>query len=154
MLDIDKALEYLGLYFEHHDFTQYALDEPFPEIGDMGNDSFKSNALKIKQDARDNGWTLRQVALQVATPRDPFTGTAVQIADRMEEWVKREATDGFLLFETVPNGLADFVEQVIPILQERGLFRTEYESSTLRGHLGLALPANRHTQFNEDHVKE
>ncbi|MFW5434969.1 hypothetical protein [Paenibacillus apiarius] len=56
----------------------------------------------------------------------------MQIADRMEEWVKREAADGFLLFETVPNGLADFVEQVIPILQERGLFRTEYESSTLR----------------------
>ncbi len=78
----------------------------------------------------------------------------MQIADRMEEWVKREAADGFLLFETVPNGLADFVEQVIPILQERGLFRTEYESSTLRGHLGLALPVNRYTQFNEDHVKE
>jgi FMN-dependent oxidoreductase (nitrilotriacetate monooxygenase family) len=147
LVTIEKALEYLGLYFEHHDFTQYPLDEPFPDLGELGVNSFQRNTNKIKKDAKANQWTLRQVALRVATPRDPFVGTANQIADRMQEWLDTDAADGFLLLETVPNGLADFIDQVVPILQERGLFRTEYESSTLRGNLGLPIPQNRYAKI-------
>ena len=62
----------------------------------------------------------------------------------MEEWFQGGAADGFnIMALTYPEGLDDFVDQVIPILQRRGLFRTEYESRTMRGNLGLAIPENR-----------
>ncbi|MNC27412.1 putative monooxygenase MoxC [compost metagenome] len=54
-----------------------------------------------------------------------------------------------MLAAAVPNGLEEFVDRVVPILQERGLFRTEYESDTLRGNLGLPVPANRYVQAKE-----
>lgn len=54
-----------------------------------------------------------------------------------------------MLSAAVPNGLEDFVDHVVPILQERGIFRTEYESDTLRGNLGLPVPANRYTKQPE-----
>jgi N-acetyl-S-(2-succino)cysteine monooxygenase len=73
------------------------------------------------------------------------TGTAVQIADEMEAWFRGRAVDGFLVQPPVlPVGLDDFVEQVIPELQNRGLFRTEYEGATLRENLGLPRPVNQH----------
>jgi len=144
LMDVEQAIAYLGLYFEHHDFSVYEQDAPFPDLGDLGDNSFKSSAQKIKQDALRNGWTLRQTAIRVATPRDPFTGTAERIANLMEEWYKQGATDGFLLFETIPGGLQDFTQQVVPILQARGLFRKEYEGDTLRSHLGLKKPAYRY----------
>ena len=68
-------------------------------------------------------------------------GTPEQIADQMEHWFVNEGADGFnLMPPLLPDGLEDFVEQVVPVLQRRGLFRTEYESDTLRGHLGLDRP--------------
>lgn len=69
LVTIENALDYLSRFFEHHDFSQYPLDEPFPDLGDLGKNSFQSSTDKIKQDAREKGLTLRQVALQVATPR-------------------------------------------------------------------------------------
>ena len=71
-----------------------------------------------------------------ATPR--------QIADRMEEWLVTNASDGFnVMFPYLPGGLDAFVDTVIPELQRRGLFRTEYTGPTLRDHIGLRRPANR-----------
>jgi len=68
-------------------------------------------------------------------------GTPEQIADHMEHWFRNEGADGFNLMPPVlPEGLEDFVEQVVPVLQRRGLFRTAYDSDTLRGHLGLDRP--------------
>jgi N-acetyl-S-(2-succino)cysteine monooxygenase len=65
----------------------------------------------------------------------------------MEEWFKMGAADGFMMqFATLPDGLNDFVTLVVPELQRRGLFRTEYSGTTLREHLGLARPGNRFTQ--------
>ena len=70
-----------------------------------------------------------------------MVGTPEQIADRMEQWFRNEGADGFnLMPPSLPGGIDDFVEQVVPVLQRRGLFRTEYEHRTLRGHLGLERP--------------
>ncbi|WP_336765020.1 LLM class flavin-dependent oxidoreductase [Paenibacillus sp. USHLN196] len=145
LVSIDQALNYLGRYFDHYDFSQFPLDEPFPEIGEIGSNSFRSTTDKIKQQAREQGLTLRQVALLASTPRTSFIGTPNQIADQIQEWYEGEAADGFNVRTVVPNGLEDFVELVVPVLQERGLFRTEYEQDTLRGNLGLEIPRNRYT---------
>ncbi|MGV2962401.1 LLM class flavin-dependent oxidoreductase [Paenibacillus sp. AGC30] len=145
LVSIDHALNYLGRYFDHYDFSQFPLDEPFPEIGEIGSNSFRSTTDKIKQQAREQGLTLRQVALLASTPRTSFIGTPDQIADQIQEWYEGEAADGFNVRTVVPNGLEDFVELVVPVLQERGLFRTEYEQDTLRGNLGLEIPRNRYT---------
>jgi alkanesulfonate monooxygenase SsuD/methylene tetrahydromethanopterin reductase-like flavin-dependent oxidoreductase (luciferase family) len=73
-----------------------------------------------------------------------FVGTPRTIADEMEEWLVSDASDGFnVMFPYLPAGLDDFVDLVIPELQRRGIFRREYEGTTLRESLGLPRPANR-----------
>ncbi|OXS55534.1 monooxygenase [Cohnella sp. CIP 111063] len=143
LVSIEKALDYLGRFFEHHDFSQYPLDEPFPDLGDLGSNSFRSGTDKIKKQAREQGLTLRQVALRSATPRGQFVGTPEHVANLIQQWYEEEGADGFIIHSQLPSGLNDFVELVVPILQERGIYRTEYESDTLRGNLGLRVPANR-----------
>ncbi|MFS0837465.1 LLM class flavin-dependent oxidoreductase [Paenibacillus sp. 1P03SA] len=149
LVTIETALDYLGRFFEHHDFSQYPLDEPFPELGDLGKNSFQSGTDKIKEEAKEKNLTLRQVALQAATPKGRFVGTPEKVADLIQEYFEAGAVDGFMLSAAVPNGLEDFVDHVVPILQQRGIFRTEYESDTLRGNLGLSVPANRYTKQPE-----
>jgi N-acetyl-S-(2-succino)cysteine monooxygenase len=146
LVTIDKALAYLGRFFEHHDFSQYPLDEPFPELGDLGSNSFKSGTDRMKQEAKEKNLTLRQVALSSATPRTPFIGTPEQVADRIQEWFEGRAADGFIIATNIPSDLTEFIDHVIPILQSRGLFRTEYEADTLRGNLGLPYPINRYAK--------
>ncbi|MFB5266897.1 LLM class flavin-dependent oxidoreductase [Paenibacillus enshidis] len=143
---IQDALTYLSRFFDYHDFTQYPLDEPFPELGDFGSNGFRSTTDKIKKDAKELHLTLRQVALRASTPRTAFTGTPEHIADQLEEWFREEAADGFIIGSGVPGGFHDFVDQVVPLLQQRGLYRNEYEEDTLRGHLGLPYPENRYTK--------
>lgn len=137
LVTIKHALSFLGRLFEHHDFTQYPLDGPFPNLDGLGENSFKSDTERIKKEASDHGFTLRQVALQEATPRTPFIGTPERVADLVQKWFDKEAADGFIIIANLPSGLTDFVEKVVPLLQERGLFRSEYEGDTLRKNLGL-----------------
>jgi FMN-dependent oxidoreductase (nitrilotriacetate monooxygenase family) len=146
LVSIDKALDYLGRYFEHHDFSQYPLDAPFPELGDLGKNSFQSHTDRIKQQAKAHNLTLRQVALQETTPKPTFIGTPEKVADLIQEWFEGNGADGFIIGSAVPNGLNDFVDFVVPILQRRGLFRTEYEAETLRGNLGIPYPENRYAK--------
>jgi len=146
LVTIENALNYLGRFFEHHDFSQYPLDAPFPDLGDLGANSFRSGTDKIKQDAKEHHLTLREVALGALTPRGNFIGTPEKIADLVQQWFEEEAADGFIIATGVPSGLTDFVELVVPILQERGIYRTEYESDTLRGNLGLSIPENRYVK--------
>lgn len=147
LVSINDALNYLGRYFEHHDFSQYPLDEPFPEIGDLGQNSFRSTTDEIKRNARERKLTLRQVALESASPRPRFSGTAEQVADGLQAWFESRAADGFIIQGGTPDTFPRFVEKVVPILQARGLFRTDYPGTTLRESLGLALPAHpRSTQ--------
>ncbi|WP_159881653.1 LLM class flavin-dependent oxidoreductase [Paenibacillus puerhi] len=149
LISPETALKYLGRFFDHHDFSVYPLDEPFPELGDIGSNSFRSSTDKIKRKAKEEGLTLRQVALRTAAPRDSFIGSAEEVADQVQQWFEEGAADGFIIHSSVPRGLDDFVELVVPILQERGLFRSEYEHDTLRGNLGLTKPANRYTLARE-----
>lgn len=147
LVSINDALNYLGRYFEHHDFSQYPLDEPFPEIGDLGQNSFRSTTDEIKRNARERQLTLRQVALESASPRPRFSGTAEQVADGLQAWFESRAADGFIIQGGTPDTFPRFVKKVVPILQARGLFRTDYPGTTLRESLGLALPAHpRSTQ--------
>lgn len=145
LVRVEEALLYLGRFFDHHDFSVYPLDEPFPDLGDIGANSFRSTTDRIKRKAKEEGLTLRQTALQVATPKTSFIGTPEQVADKIQAWFEQGAADGFMIGSTVPNGLRDFVELVVPVLQERGLFREAYEADTLRGNLGLPVPENRYT---------
>lgn len=144
-IDIDFAVKYLSRYFSFFDFSQFPLDEPLPDLGDVGKDSFKSTAEYYLRIARERKLTLRQLALEAANPKGDFVGTAEYIADKFEAYFTGEAVDGFILKGTHYNQRR-FVEKVVPILQERGLFRKEYESDTLRGNLGIPYPANRYTE--------
>ncbi|MNW36437.1 putative monooxygenase MoxC [compost metagenome] len=148
LINIDVALQYLGRFFDHHDFSQYPLDEPFPDLGEIGSNSFRGNTDKIKKNAREKGLTLRQVALHSASPRSDFVGNPEKIADLIQQWYEEGAADGFIIHAPIPSVLKDFVQLVVPILQERGIYRTEYEADTLRGNLGLSFPKNRYTVAN------
>ena len=151
LVSIEQALNYLGRFFEHHDFSQYPLDAPFPELGDLGANSFKSGTDRIKQEAKEQNLTLRQVALRSATQRTPFIGTPEKVADLIQEWFEGRAADGFIFHANLPSSLTDFIDGVVPILQDRGLFRTEYESDTFRGNLGLSYPKNRYAKESLHH---
>jgi FMN-dependent oxidoreductase (nitrilotriacetate monooxygenase family) len=149
---IDDALNYLGRYFNDIDFTQYDLDEQFPELGDFARNGWESATDKIKKVSREERLTLRQMALRSTTPKSPFIGTPEQVADTMQAWFEAGAADGFMMNASVlPQGFNDFVDHVLPILKDRGLFRTEYEHDTLRGNLGLPKPENRYAKKTAAH---
>jgi len=144
-LDLNKALVELGRPFNYHDFSQYPLDEPFPELGELGSNGYRGHAEHIKNTSREQGLTLRQAALRFATRYSSFVGSPLTVANEIERWFVEGAVDGFNIRLTAPSDFAAFADKVLPILRERGLFRTEYSHDTLRGHLGLPVPLNRHT---------
>ncbi|MFE5321793.1 LLM class flavin-dependent oxidoreductase [Paenibacillus sp. NPDC056579] len=146
LVSIEKALIALGRPFNDFNFSTYPLDEPFPDLGDLGANSQQGSSEKIKRLAKEQNLTLREVALRFATPKSHFVGTPTQVADTIQQWFEQGAADGFIIGVGIPNGLQDFVELVVPILQARGLFREDYEHDTLRGHLGLEFPVNRYTK--------
>lgn len=103
----------------------------------------KSRYSLIVNLARREHLTVRELIGRLGGGRGhrTFVGTPEQVADTIEDWFRRGAADGFNIMPPVlPGGLEDFVDGVVPLLQQRGLFRAEYESSTLRGHYGLPLP--------------
>lgn len=146
LVSIENALNYLGRYFEHYDFSRHPLDEPFPDIGDLGQNSFRSTTDAIKRNARERNLTLREVALEAASPRPVFGGTPEAVADGLQNWFDTQAADGFIISGGTPNSFGHFIDRVVPILQQRGLFRSDYSGDTLRDHLGLKQPLNQFTQ--------
>jgi FMN-dependent oxidoreductase (nitrilotriacetate monooxygenase family) len=148
-LDLKKALIQLGRPFNYHDFSQYPLDEKFPDLGNLGANGYRGHAERIKRVARDEGLTLRETAWRFASVRSPFVGSAATVADEIERWFLEGAADGFNVRLGNPDEFADFTGKVLPLLRERGLFRTEYEHDTLRGNLGLPVPANRYATARE-----
>lgn len=143
LVPIDNAITYLGRFFDHFDFSTFPLDEPFPDIGDAGKEAFQSTTDKIKRMAKDNKLTLRQVAQQVAVPRSTFIGTPEIVADKIQNWFESGGADGFIINSDIPSQFKEFVEKVVPILQERGIYEDEYSGRTLREHLGLKKPTNQ-----------
>jgi FMN-dependent oxidoreductase (nitrilotriacetate monooxygenase family) len=144
LVSIERALAYLGRYFDHHDFSQYPLDEAFPDLGDIGANSFRSHTDRIKKEAIEQNLTLRQIALREATPRTQFIGTPDKIADLVQLWFEERGADGFIIAATLPDALDNFVDKVVPILQQRGIYREDYEADTLRGNLGLPFKQSRY----------
>ncbi|WP_336962580.1 LLM class flavin-dependent oxidoreductase [Sphingobium aquiterrae] len=145
-LDVGKLLVQVGRAFNYHDFSQYNLDAPFPDLSGVTLNSYKGHAESIIRIAREEGLTLRQAAYRFGQWRSDFVGSPATIADEIERWFNGRAADGFLLRVTRPRDFALFRERVVPILQERGLFRGDYSHDTLRGHLGLPIPENRHSR--------
>ncbi|BCJ76223.1 monooxygenase [Catellatospora sp. IY07-71] len=109
----------------------------------------KSRYTLIVTLARRERLTVRQLIGRLGGGRGhrTFAGTPEQVADAIEEWYRSGAADGFNIMPPVlPSGLETFVDHVVPILQRRGLFRTEYTGTTLREHYGLPRPANQFTR--------
>lgn len=143
--DLDKLLVALGRPFGYHDFRQYPLDAPFPDVSHLSLNSYKGRAERILKRVRENNWTLRQAALSLGERRSGFIGSPKTVADEIERWFVERAADGFNLRISRPGEFRKFREKVLPLLQKRGLFKTEYFADTLRGHLGLPVPENRWT---------
>jgi len=145
-LDLDKLLVQLGRAFGYHDFSKYPLDEPFPDVSNLSLNSYKGRAERIVRVTTDEKLTLREAAYRFGNQKEDFVGSPETVADAIERWFVGKAADGFIYRVTKPRDFALFRERVVPILQARGLFRTEYEHDTLRGHLGLPIPENRFAQ--------
>jgi len=142
---LDTGFGYLSRTFNDHDFRQYDLDGPFPDVAHIGKNSQQSASDRILAEVRAENLTLRQVVERLATPRGAFVGSPETVADTIQTWFEHGAADGFVLFEPLPGQLEAFVDKVVPILQARGLFREEYEGETFRDSLGLEVPVNRYT---------
>ena len=142
-IDIAQALtvlsERLGM-----DMSAYPMDGPVPTP--PATEHLKSRSALLMEMARRDKLTLRQLYYRVAAARGHLlvVGTPVQIADVLERWFKSGAADGFNVMPPFFPGQFDaFADEVVPILQERGVFRADYAGKTLRDHLGLARPSLR-----------
>ena len=126
-----------------HDVSGFDPDGPLPDIPE--SNASKSSRRFMIELARAESLTIRQLAAKAGSYGGlAFVGTAKTIADEMQHWLEQGACDGFTtMFPYLPEGLEDFAGKVVPELQARGLFRTEYEGETLRDHLGLPRPDNR-----------
>ncbi|NJA59164.1 NtaA/DmoA family FMN-dependent monooxygenase [Streptomyces sp. NEAU-H3] len=144
--DLGRSLGLLGRSFGAHDFARYDLDAPFPDVAHLAEKGGRTTATKIIERARTEHLTLRQVAESLnAYKEGPFTGAPETVADALQHWFEAGTLDGVNLAFRTEEELNLFVDGVVPLLQKRGLFRTAYEADTLRGHLGLPVPENRHT---------
>ena len=125
------------------DASAFDPDGQLPPIPETN--ASKSGRQRIVDVAARDHLTVRQLAQRVGGYGGlSFVGTAVTIADQMEEWLMSRGSDGFnIMFPFLPQGVSDFVDKVIPELQKRGIFRKEYEGATLRENLGLPRPKNR-----------
>ncbi|MFL6622573.1 MAG: LLM class flavin-dependent oxidoreductase [Sulfurifustaceae bacterium] len=156
LLSIDDALNWLSHFFEQHDFRAYPLDGPFPDLGNLGTEGFRSTTDMIKRLAQERNLTLREVALEMATRRvhigtsEGVIGTPDKVADELIRWVEGGAADGFMLgLPVVGSGLDDFVKYVLPILAERGYHDMTQRGSTLREHFGLPFCESRYARAKQ-----
>ncbi len=135
------------------DAAAFDLDAPLPEIPPSNQSQSQRDTLVAL--ARRDNLTVRQLAqLAGGFGGLEFVGTAHEIADTMQSWLETGAADGFnIMFPTVPSGLDDFVDLVIPELRRRGIFRKEYEGTTLRDHFGLPRPGNQFFPFGHSIIR-
>lgn len=145
--DFDRNLALLGRSFGAYDFSVHDLDAPFPDVAHLAEKGGRTSAAQLIERARTENLTLRQVAESVNQFRQsPFVGDPRTVADTIQRWFDARAFDGINLAFRTEDELNHLVDGVVPILQKRGLFRTEYAADTLRGNLGLPVPANRHAR--------
>ncbi|WP_232244128.1 LLM class oxidoreductase [Oligella ureolytica] len=144
LLPSEASLRQLSLFI-NQDCLDWELDAPVPVLPPLeefaGPKGRYGTILRIIEAEQP---TLRQLLGRLAAGGGHCTmvGTPEAIADKMEHWFCNEGADGFnLMPSALPDSFDDFAEQVIPILQKRGIFRREYTGNTLREHLGLKRPA-------------
>ena len=137
------------------DLSGYDPEGPLPDIAPdpeaspiiqgrafIHQDRFETVA-KLRAVAENKKLNLREVVID-QFERGPIVGTAQQIAEKIDSFVQNDGSDGFILgSHLVPTGLDEFVDDVVPLLQDRGVLRADYEGTTLRDNLGLAIPADR-----------
>lgn len=143
MIDPLVGLRYLSALFG--DLSDYPIDDPVPDL--RQDKELATRAQVILNLARENNWSIRQLYQRTAigNTHNVVVGTPEQVADTMQEWIEGRGADGFNVLPALsPVSLTEFVDQVIPILQKRGLYRTAYEGTTLRANLGLPEPPSAH----------
>lgn len=134
---IDPVVGLASLYDRLGDLSDYPLDGPVPEPRDP---VFKSRAETMYKLAQREGYTIRQLYMTQALGRGHriVIGTAADVVDEMEQWKTARAADGFNIIPShLPDAINAFVELVVPEMQRRGLYRTDYEGATLRENLGV-----------------
>ncbi|MFJ1915520.1 NtaA/DmoA family FMN-dependent monooxygenase [Streptomyces sp. NPDC088147] len=145
-----KHLEFVW----NRDLSAYDPDGPLPDIDpDLGEHTIARGRAQVRMyrdplaTAREwrelaaaNTWSIRDLVIEIGN-RQSFVGSPATVAESVNDLVQADASDGFILVPHItPGGLDSFADQVVPLLQERGVYRTEYEGTTLREHLGLAHP--------------
>lgn len=137
-VDLDQRVTYLGAMIGLH-LRPGQLDEPLTarQLADANPNPADPRSTRALEVARE-GWSLRDVLAHGVIDYHPVVpGTAADVADHMQQWFEAGACDGFsLAIDVYHDGIDAFVDQVVPLLQERGLFHRDYEGSTLRDHLG------------------
>lgn len=126
------------------DLSGHPVDGPIPELPESNKGKTRQKVILDK--ARRDNLSIRQLYQHISGGRGHMqvVGTVAQIADQLQERFEAHAADGFNLMAPIfPGGLVDIVEGVVPELQRRGLFRTEYEGATLRQNIGLGNEAHR-----------
>ena len=133
------------------DLSGYDPDGPLPDVDPDPNAEMTRGRVRHEQDpvavalkwrrmAEERQLSIRELIIEV-TARSSFVGTPREVADKINEYVQSDAADGYILVpHLTPHGLDEFVAKVVPELQDRGVFRADYEGTTLRDHLGLARP--------------
>lgn len=124
------------------------LDAPLPRavVEQTRREGFDSRSRLVIELAERESLTVRQLLGRLGGGRghNVVIGTPEQVADTIEAWFTQGAADGFnVMGAALPSGLVTFIETVVPLLRERGLFRSEYDGTTLREHYGLPRPANQ-----------
>ena len=147
------AIKFLEQFW-NRDLSGHDPDGPLPAVDPLvgentiakGRASVRMNrdplavAKQWRELAEAKNLSTREVVIEL-TARQSFVGTAAKVAEAIDEFVQTDASDGFILApHLTPGGLDEFADTVVPLLQERGVFRTEYEGATLRDHLGLRHP--------------
>jgi FMN-dependent oxidoreductase (nitrilotriacetate monooxygenase family) len=147
------ALRHLEFVW-NRDLSAYDPDGPLPDIDpDVGQEHISQGRAQVRMyrdplaTAREwrelaaaNQWSIRDLVIHTGN-RQNFVGSPATLARTLDHFVQTDAGDGFILVpHLTPTGLDEFADKVVPLLQEKGVFRTEYEGPTLRDHLGLTHP--------------
>ncbi|MDO9712677.1 LLM class flavin-dependent oxidoreductase [Paracraurococcus lichenis] len=143
LIDPLVGLRYLSAIFG--DLSGHPIDGPVPEL--RKDKQLATRAQLILDLARRNNWSIRQLyeSTAIGNTHNTVVGTPEQVADVMEAWILGRGADGFNLLPALsPLSVQEFVDEVVPVLQRRGLYRREYEARTLRENLGLPAPPTAH----------
>ncbi|MFC7846890.1 NtaA/DmoA family FMN-dependent monooxygenase [Arthrobacter sp. NPDC057388] len=152
----EQAIAYLEQFWGR-ELQAFDPDGPLPEIDPVVEETSETrgsgfHGAKAKQladqwraEARDKGLSIRQfVSARTSRGDSSFTGSYTEVADRLAEYARTGAVDGFNISPwLIPTGLDDIVNHLVPELQERGVYPTEYAGNTLRENLGLSTPVRQ-----------